>query len=161
MRSESIKQLQSNDNENSNQLILEQAIANFKRVYNQLSKDNIETIESIYQPSIEFIDPFHRVNGIEPLKAYFIELYANVNSISFEFQTAIQQNNQVSLPWTMHLSHPKIKSGMTNQVRGVSLLTLDNEGLISKHHDYFDAGEMLYEHLPLIGKIIRMIKRQL
>jgi hypothetical protein len=166
MRNESLKQLQTSQSDEAEKTMqhcpdITQSILNFKLLYNELNRDNINTIETIYLPSIEFVDPFHQVTGIEALKDYFNDLYENVESISFDFKPIIQQNCYATLPWDMYLSHPKINSGAENKVRGISLLTFESSGLISKHHDYFDAGQMLYEHIPLVGKIIRLIKGRL
>ncbi|HGP4674712.1 TPA: nuclear transport factor 2 family protein, partial [Vibrio cholerae O1] len=35
------------------------------------------------------------------------------------------------------------------------------EGKVTYHRDYFDMGEMLYEQLPVLGQVIRAIKRRL
>jgi hypothetical protein len=32
--------------------------------------------------------------------------------------------------------------------------------MVCYHRDYFDAGEMLYENLPVVGRVIRWIKDQ-
>ena len=32
---------------------------------------------------------------------------------------------------------------------------------MTRHQDYFDAGAMLYERLPLLSGVIRLVKRQL
>jgi hypothetical protein len=34
-------------------------------------------------------------------------------------------------------------------------------GKIYYHRDYFDMGAMLYEHLPLLGRIIQRLKHRL
>lgn len=33
-------------------------------------------------------------------------------------------------------------------------------GLITRQRDYYDAGEMIYEHLPLLGWAVRGVKRR-
>jgi hypothetical protein len=32
--------------------------------------------------------------------------------------------------------------------------------LITRQRDYYDAGEMIYEHLPLLGWAVRGVKRR-
>jgi hypothetical protein len=39
-------------------------------------------------------------------------------------------------------------------------LVLDEAGRITLHRDYWDAAEELYEKLPLIGGLMRWLKRR-
>jgi hypothetical protein len=41
---------------------------------------------------------------------------------------------------------------------GASHLRYDR--LITAHRDYFDAGAMLYERLPLLGPLVRAVRRR-
>jgi hypothetical protein len=43
---------------------------------------------------------------------------------------------------------------------GGSHLQLDGEGRITLHRDYWDAAEELYEKLPVIGGLMRWLKRR-
>ena len=64
------------------------------------------------------------------------------------------------MAWTMFLRHPKLRSGETIRVEGASYLKTRN-GRIYYHRDYFDMGAMLYEHLPLLGRVVNTIKHKL
>jgi hypothetical protein len=60
--------------------------------------------------------------------------------------------------WTMEYKTPKINKGEAIRVDGVSLLTLHGD-MIVFHRDYYDLGQMVYENVPLLGRIIKRIKR--
>jgi len=59
----------------------------------------------------------------------------------------------------MHLSHPKLNAGNTISVQGHSKLVFEGEKIIN-HRDYFNAGELLYKHIPLLGNIINFIDKR-
>ena len=42
---------------------------------------------------------------------------------------------------------------------GCSVVETEND-LITHQRDYYDAGEMIYEHLPLLGWAVRGVKRR-
>jgi hypothetical protein len=63
--------------------------------------------------------------------------------------------------WQMNFSHPRLKGGKTIVVDGASYLRFNEAGKVSYHRDYFDLGAMLYEQLPLLGRIIVAVKRRL
>ncbi len=142
----------------SYQSLLEQ----LQQTYQQLNAQSlsIELLARVYHPEVEFIDPLHSHHGLAQVESYFRKLYANVSSIRFEFHQQLLQGDQGCLSWTMHYCHPKLAGGQEISVQGISLLEFDS-GLIKRHRDYFDAGNMLYEHIPLLGRIIRWLKRRL
>jgi hypothetical protein len=37
----------------------------------------------------------------------------------------------------------------------------DPEGLVTLHQDYWDAGAGLYEHMPVLGRLIGAIRARL
>ena len=45
-------------------------------------------------------------------------------------------------------------------VRGASHLVLNEQGLVTLHRDYWDAAEELYEKLPVVGALMRWLKRR-
>jgi len=51
--------------------------------------------------------------------------------------------------------------GSTRTVRGASHLRLAPDGRIAYHRDYWDVAEELYEKVPLLGTLMRAIKRRL
>ena len=45
-------------------------------------------------------------------------------------------------------------------MRGASHLVLAADGRIAVHRDYWDVAEELYEKLPLLGALMRWLKRR-
>ncbi len=136
-------------------------IEQFKSTYQNMNASNIASIEALYAEQIEFNDPFHQVIGLRALKSYFEELYANVNSVSFEFGDFISKDNQHFIEWVMTVCHPKLNKGEPVHVPGATLFKTDEQQKIVFHRDYFDAGVMLYEQIPLLGKLIKWVKRKI
>lgn len=134
----------------------------FQQLYQQLNRDTVsrELLGSCYAKNVRFQDPFHQVNGLSELAHYFTELYRNVESIGFEFHSCFEQDQQSLLRWTMTFRHPRINRGEPVAVEGCSELHWHNE-LIIAHRDFFDAGAMLYEHLPILGWAIRKLKERM
>ncbi len=133
----------------------------FVKLYEQLNSNNIELLDDVYAENILFKDPFHQIEGLQALKEYFNDLYQNVISVSFDFSAPTQQKDVIWVQWIMCLQHPKLNSGNRVTVNGATMLKVGETGKIVYHHDYFDAGEMFYEQLPLLGFFIKRIKRNI
>ena len=131
------------------------------RLYNTLNVNNLELLSEIYREDICFIDPAHTLQGIEELTAYFQRLYLRVKEVNFTFEPPLISENSATVRWQMCLIHPSLEKGKPITVDGCSAFECDAGGKVYFHRDYFDLGAMLYEHLPLIGPIMRSIKRRL
>ena len=134
-------------------------ISDFLKLYNQLDKSNLELLNEVYADNIIFEDPLHRIEGLPALTDYFANMYENLNQGQFEIHTSFEQNDQASVYWVMTFSHKKIKQGQSLKVNGNTYLEFEN-GKVVYHRDYFDAGEMIYQHLPVFGTVINLIKRR-
>ena len=137
------------------------SLNNFKTIYNQLNAKNVELIDGLYSEDVVFQDPFHQVNGLSQLKRYFRELYQGVEYIKFDFGDSVSNENSHFVCWTMSLIHPKLNGNKKFKVEGSSWLKTAGDGKIIFHRDYFDAGEMLYENIPFLGRLVRWLKGRL
>ncbi|WP_260258750.1 nuclear transport factor 2 family protein [Vibrio intestinalis] len=129
-------------------------------LYKQLDGEHLHLLEEIYHPDVVFEDAAHRIEGRESLYHYFETLYLNVNKCVFHISETHQSGDKGFIVWVMELQHPKLNGGDAISVHGVTHLSFADKQVIY-HRDYFDLGEMLYEQLPLLGGVIRAIKRRL
>ena len=130
------------------------------RIYERLEPKSIESLREVYSENVIFEDPAHRIEGLENMLSYFNSMYENVNECRFEFESVLIDEELVALAWTMHLRHPKLKGGLPIQVEGSSILEIAGNK-VERHRDYFDLGAMVYEHIPLLGRVVTGIKHRL
>ena len=133
----------------------------FLNLYRVLNRENLHRIGEIYTEDIHFVDPAHEITGLDNLLAYFEHLYANVQKIEFDFIDHLRDGERGFVRWSMKFNHPRLKSGTDITVPGSSFLRFAGDGKVSYHQDYFDLGIMLYQHLPLIGFLVKSINRRL
>ncbi|QSP93821.1 nuclear transport factor 2 family protein [Marinobacter salinisoli] len=129
----------------------------FTALFNELDKDNMHRLPEIYSDDVRFQDPLGSVQGLDELTHYFNAAYANAISCQFEFADPVVDDQRVAIPWVMHLRHKRINRGREIAVQGISHLTI-RDSKVCYHRDYFDAGQLLYENLPMVGKVIRWVK---
>ena len=137
------------------------SVKNFQDVYNQLDRNNLDLLKSIYSDDIQFIDPIHEINGYSELKSYFESMYSNSGYTRFIFGEEALQGDICTLQWRMELQHKKLNRGRHFSIDGISILRFDVNGKVYYHRDYYDLGALIYERIPLIGSIISYIKGRL
>lgn len=135
------------------------ALTLFCHEYQQLSSNRLEVLRDIYSPTICFEDPAHRIQGIEQLVTYFEGLFSNLTHCNFNIERVIEQEQQAFISWQMRFGHPRLNGGREIQTPGASYLQFDEK--ITLHRDYFDLGATLYEHVPVVGYAVKLLKRRL
>lgn len=136
------------------------ALARFLSAYQQLDNQHLHLLTEIYSEEVIFIDPLHRINGIAALKRYFTAMYQHLQAIEFDYQDVDEQSEQAFVQWQMRFRHPRLAAGAWVTVEGITVLRFNDAGKACYHRDYFDLGAMLYEQLPLLGRLVGFIKRR-
>lgn len=115
--------------------------------------------EKIYAHQVYFKDPFHQTQGINALFKIFQEMYRRLEHPRFEILESVAEDTRCYVKWRFIFSY----KGDTDEhsFEGVSRLELNEEKKIISHIDYWDAAENLYEQLPILGFILRFIKRKI
>jgi ketosteroid isomerase-like protein len=134
---------------------------NFLDVYQNLNRDNVHILGTIYTDDIHFVDPAHEIHGLDNLKSYFESMYQNVHSIEFAYRQTDELKSEAYVQWDMTFAHKKLAGGRHITMSGITFLQFHSDGMIYFHRDYFDLGAMVYEHIPLLGRLVTSIKRSL
>jgi len=135
-------------------------LCKFQMIYQNLSKDNLLSLKDIYHDDIVFQDPLHKVEGLTDFIAYFENLYTHVTSCTFEITHIMNTSNEAAVYWEMRYQHPKLNSGKMILVTGHSHIKSE-DGKVIYQRDFLDVGAMIYEHVPLLGKVIRYLKQRM
>lgn len=130
----------------------------FYQVYNQLHRDNLALLDELYEEDVIFEDPIHRLQSLQALRDYFTRLYSNVQHCHFEFQQACVSEHHAYTTWVMHVQHPKLNGGRRYKVEGTSFIQFEEK--IALHRDFLDGGQLLYEKLPVLGKLLQYVKQR-
>lgn len=126
-----------------------------------LSKDNLGVLNVFYADNVEFADPVTQIKGLPDLIKYYSHVYANVINIKFEFNDITVKDDTYFAKWTMKLQVKGLNSQKPYQTEGLSVMSFNEDNKVFYHRDYVDLGSMVYEHIPVLGNVIKLIKRKL
>ncbi len=138
--------------EKRNDAALERYIYFFNNLHIELDRaDEYVSEDSLFQ------DPFNRVEGIPQLTTVLQKFVSSVRSPNFHVTHKAWSGNVCFIRWDFsgHLS-------LFGEWRfpGVSELHFDTHGHVRKHIDHWDSGEHFYQRLPVLGRIVQMIRRR-
>ena len=134
-------------------------LSRFTEYYAMLDTQPPSALAALYHANAVLIDPFGQHRGLSAIQGYFSHLLANVARCRFDIDTPVCNAQRFAVAWTMHWSHPRIAGGETLALPGCSVVDIAGEQVLHQR-DYYDAGEMIYEHLPLLGWAVRGVKRR-
>ena len=134
-------------------------IEQFKRFYEVYDPQDLQQLDSIYSEGVTFRDPIHTLSGRSEVKTYLRDMAQNLNSCRFLYLDEQVGEGVAFIKWNMHFSHPKLAGGAEVVVRGVTEVRFDER--IYYHEDFYDMGAMVYEHVPLIGRLVGWLRRRL
>jgi hypothetical protein len=136
------------------QLPADHPVIRFQRLFARLQPKQPMPLDQVYAPDIVFEDPLHHVEGVAALRSYFDRMNAGLVQGQFYFAEPLVGLETAMLPWTMHLTLRRLRHPVT--VPGCSHIRFTTHVVYQR--DYFDAGALIYEHIPLLGAILRRIK---
>ena len=128
--------------------------------FENLNPDSLERLDAIYAPQAWFKDPFNEVRGLAAVRQIFSHMYEALEQPRFVVTDCIAQGEQCFLSWNFDFRFRNFDRGVLQTVRGGSHLKFNADGLINYHRDYWDAAEELYEKLPLLGGLMRWLKKR-
>ncbi len=121
----------------------------------------VSDLITIYDENVTFIDPIAEHQGLPAVEEYFARLLKNAKHCNFTIHsTETASSDKYVVTWTMNYSSARMNSGKGISLDGITLLQTSNDKIIF-HRDYYDLGQMVYENIPLLGRIIKKIKRSM
>ncbi len=129
------------------------------QVFESLSPQDLPRLAEIYTSDARFKDPFNQVQGVAAIQAIFEHMFVSLDGPHFVIRDTIVQGQQCFLSWDF-LFRMKRFSRDEQCIRGGSHLVLADDGRIADHRDYWDAAEELYEKLPVVGGLMRWLKKR-
>lgn len=136
------------------------AVDHIVEVFQTLQPTRVGQLSALYAPNARFKDPFNDVCGTAAITTIFEHMFASLEQPRFVVTQRVLQGAQCFLVWEFHFGFKRFKPGQAQCILGSSHLVLDEAGCITLHRDYWDAAEELYEKLPLVGGLMRWLKRR-
>ncbi len=128
--------------------------------FQTLSPDSVSRIDERYTHDAYFRDPFNEVRDVNEIKRIFGDMFERLHEPRFVIAETIIQAHGAVLIWDFTFRMKSLKPEMARSIHGLSHVRFADDGRVSYHRDYWDAAGELYEHFPVIGSIMRWLKRR-
>ncbi|NQV78988.1 MAG: nuclear transport factor 2 family protein [Alphaproteobacteria bacterium] len=127
--------------------------------FSRVSPDNLDELRGFCAPDVRFRDPFNDVRGQDQIVRIFAQMYGDVAEPAFEVIDHAVSGSRGYIRWILRFNHKK--TGKPFSVDGMTEVHFDDMGRVAAHLDHWDVASQLYEHVPVLGGILRVIRRRL
>ncbi|MGE0423352.1 MAG: nuclear transport factor 2 family protein [Reyranellaceae bacterium] len=132
------------------------ALARYAAYFDTLSRERLAEMDALFAPDARFRDPFNDVRGIAAIRNVFAHMYKTIERPRFAILHRVSAGDVGYLKWRF--------TGMLGRrpfdFVGLSEVRFNPQGLVVEHLDYWDSGTLVYERVPLLGALVRVIKRR-
>ena len=131
----------------------------YAKFYEELSpRSKREDYGVFFDKNSEFSDPFQSVKGLGEIYNIFLNMYKSLHNPRFVVDEVVSSDDVAYIRWRFYYSLSE--SAKADSFTGVSRVTFTPGAKVKSHIDYWDAAEHVYEKIPLLGSILRYIKRR-
>lgn len=124
-------------------------------------------LEALVREDVHFRDPFNDVHGRAHYRAVIDDMVHQVRGLEIVVTHAVIAAPRkrgaapcALLRWRLGGRLPAL-ANLAWQVEGTSEALFDEDGRLAAHYDYWDAAGGLYERMPLLGGLLRQVRRRL
>lgn len=136
------------------------AISRFKAFFENVTADSVrEQTRSLYAEDAFFNDTLKTIRGRQAIEDYLAKTATHVDLFHTEVVDVARSGDNYYARWIMDVRFRGSKK--TIRTIGISQLRFDQTGRIVLHQDFWDSTSGFFEHLPLVGPLIRGVKSML
>lgn len=134
----------------------------FASLWSDLSVDSInEQMDSVYAEDVWFNDTVKTITGRDVLRHYLLETANRVASCRVQIEDIGTSSGNYYVRWRMEVVPKETAEKDAWHSIGLTHLRFNEAGNVILHQDYWDSAAGLYEHIPVVGWMIRNIKARL
>jgi steroid Delta-isomerase len=125
--------------------------------YETLTPETLARDAEFYARDAQFKDPFNDVRGRAAIRRVFEHMFETTEAPRFRIVSRLAGEREAFVTWIF--TFRALRRDFA--VRGATHLLFDGRGRVAVHRDYWDAAEELYARLPVVGALLRALRRRL
>ena len=136
------------------------AVNDIVTFFETITPQSIARVAVLYAPDATFKDPFNDVRGLPDIERIYSHMFEALNAPRFIVTSQLVDGPACFLIWEFKFYFKNFDKTTEQTVRGGTHLLLDAQGKITAHRDYWDPAEEVYEKLPVVGGVMRWLKKR-
>lgn len=125
--------------------------------FETLQPASLTEVDRYFASDVHFKDPFNDVVGHDALRKIFNHMFTTTESPKFSIDGWMCDGRMASIRWRFSCGLQELAIDFP----GMSFVRFNDQGKVVEHIDYWDPAEGIYEKIPLLGGLMRYLRRRL
>jgi ketosteroid isomerase-like protein len=139
-----------------------QAIKRWQSLLGDLSTENVQgKVDAVYSADAFFNDTLKTLLGAAAIEDYLVETAELLDYGRVAFEDVAISGEDVYVRWRMVYRSKVLSKKQDIVTIGMTHLRFNRDGKVSLHQDFWDSTRGIFEHVPIVGAGIRMVKKRL
>ena len=139
-----------------------EAIARFENFLGHLDEKTArDETTKVYAPEAFLNDTLKTVHSSAAIRDYFIKTAQGLDSMTVTFDDVAVSGHNYYFRWTMDTRMKHLAKGRNVRTIGVTLVRFDPQGRVLIHQDFWDSAQGVWDHVPVLGSMIRWIQSKI
>ncbi len=139
-----------------------EAITRFENFLGNLDEKTArEQTTKVYAPDAFLNDTLKTIHGAPAIRDYFIKTAQGLESMTVVFNDVAISGQNYYFRWIMETRMKHLARGKTVRTIGVTMVRFDSDGRVLIHQDFWDSAQGVWDHVPVLGAVIRWIQQKI
>ena len=138
-----------------------ETISTFTEFLSELgSKKTGVRAEQLYASELHFSDALMMTRNRDRVVEHFQGLVDAGTAVQVEILQTLVSEADVFLIWSMQAEFTPVRQSVVSDTIGITHLRFNEAGHVVLHQDFWDTGLGFYQHIPVLGRVVKSINRR-
>lgn len=114
----------------------------------------------LYAPDLHFSDALLLTQDRDRVVEHFQGLVDAGTAVQVDILQTLVRGADVYLVWSMQAEFTPVRTPVVSETIGITHLRFDDAGRVVLHQDFWDTGLGFYQHIPVLGRVVKSINRR-
>jgi hypothetical protein len=114
----------------------------------------------LYAPDLHFSDALMLTRDRDRVVEHFQGLVDAGTAVQVDILQTLVSGADVYLVWSMQAEFTPVRTPVLSETIGITHLRFDGAGRVVLHQDFWDTGLGFYQHIPVLGRVVKSINRR-
>jgi hypothetical protein len=141
--------------------ITDQNIEEFSEFLSNLgAADSAQLAGQLSAPTLHFSDSLMHTRNRDDVVVHFQGLVDAETQVQVQMLQTLVSGPDVYLVWSMQSQFTPVRKTVISDSIGITHLRFNSQGQVIMHQDFWDTGQGFYQHVPVLGRVIRSINNR-
>jgi hypothetical protein len=141
---------------------LDTAMPRFVEVFTHMTAADIrQRVANAYAPDLFFNDTLYTATHRDALADHLASTGNAMDAMQVEILGWTAEDGEVYVRWLMHTQFSMAGRDVDTRTTGMTHLRFNDAGQVVLHQDFWDSSQGFFEHIPVLGAMIRWVRGQL